>query len=39
MCLESANVPDLDEVMEDIEANKEELDAKAEAEHTRATPK
>jgi hypothetical protein len=30
MCLESANVPDLDEVMEDIEANKEELDAKAE---------
>ena len=30
MCLESANVPDLDEVMEDIEANKEEIDAKAE---------
>lgn len=30
MCLESANVDDLDEVMEDIATNKEELDAKAE---------
>jgi hypothetical protein len=27
MCLESANVPDLDDVMDDIEANKEEIDA------------
>lgn len=27
MCLESANVPDLDEVMQDIEDKKEELDA------------
>lgn len=30
MCLESANVPDIDEVMQDIADNKEELDAKAE---------